>query len=99
MYAIREIVHCRPGQVRGLVAKFKNLGGVMQRMGFKPFRILTDVSGEQFWTVVAELEVGSLNDFLEMENKVMADPEAGRTMTGYHDLVESGRREIYRVEA
>lgn len=99
MYMIREVMHCKPGKVRDLVTKFKGLNTVMQRMGFKPFRIFTDVSGEQFWTLVAESEVGSLNDFLAMEDKVLADPEARQAMTGYHDLVENGRREVYRVES
>jgi hypothetical protein len=99
MYAVREIVNCRPGKVRDLVAKFKSLGSPMQRIGLKPFRILTDVSGEPFWTVVAEIEVDSLNAFFEMENTLMADPEARQALAGYHDLVQSGRREIYRVES
>jgi hypothetical protein len=81
-----------------MVDKFKGVSGVMKRMGFKPFRIFTDVSGERFWTVVGETEVESLNDFLQMEEKVMADEEARKAMSGYHDLVEKGRREIYRVE-
>lgn len=99
MHMIREIMHCQPGKVRDMVTKFKSLNGVMKRMGFKPFRIYTDVSGEQFWTVVAQSEADSLNDFLEMEDKVMADAEARKAMADYHDLVENGRREIYRVES
>ena len=98
MYVVREIMHCKPGKVRDMVSKFKGVSSVMRRLGFKPFRIFTDVSGERFWTLVAETETESLNDFLQMEEKVMADDEARRTMSGYHDLVEKGRREIYRVE-
>lgn len=99
MYLIREILQCRPGKVRDLIHKFQGLGGVMQRHGLKPFRLLTDLSGERFWTLVAEVEVPGLNEFLETEKALMGDPEAGRLMAGYHELVESGRREIYRVEA
>jgi len=48
---------------------------------------------------VAETEVPSLNAFVELEARVMADSDAQAAMTGYHDLVERGRREIYKIEA
>jgi len=99
MYVIREIMQCKPGKVREMVNKFKSLSTVMQAMGFTPFRLLTDVSGEPFWTVVAETDVNSLDDFIAMEGKVMANEEARRAMGGYHDLVERGRREIYKRES
>ena len=54
MFMVREILACRPGKVRELVNKFKALGEVMQSMNLDPFRIYTDVSGEQFWTLVLE---------------------------------------------
>ena len=99
MYVVREIMQCKPGKVREMVNKFKSLSGVMQAMGFAPFRVLTDVSGEPFWTVVAEIEVESLDGFVAMEGKVMANEDARRAMGGYHDLIERGRREIYRMES
>lgn len=98
MYVVREIMQCKPGKVREMVNKFKSLSGVMKAMGFTPFRLLTDVSGEPFWTVVAETEVEKIDDFVAMEGKVMANEDARRAMAGYHDLVERGRREIYRRE-
>jgi hypothetical protein len=98
MYAIREVMHCKPGKVRDMVNKFKSMNVLMQKMGYKPFSIFTDVSGVPFWTVVAVTEVDSLEQFFESMEKGMANEEARRIMTGYHDLVDSGRREIYRVE-
>jgi hypothetical protein len=98
MFIVREVMQCKPGKVRDLVKKFKGVSGVMQKMGLKGFRISTDVVGARFWTVVAETEVESLDEFFDMEKSVMANEEAGKVMAGYHDLVDSGRREIYRVE-
>jgi len=98
MYLIREVMNCRPGKVGEMIRKFKALSVVLERMGFKPFRLFTDVSGERFWTVVAETEVESIDGFLGMENQVMADEQAREAMAGYHELVERGRREIYRIE-
>lgn len=99
MYMIRETMQCKPGKVRDMVNKFKGLNAIMQKLGYKPFRLFTDVSGDPFWTVVAQSEVEKLDDFLAMEQRVMSDPEAGKVMQGYHELVEHGRREIYTVEA
>ena len=99
MYVIRDIMHCKPGKVKDMVQKFKGVSAVMKRMGYQPFRIYTDVSTDRFWTLVGEIEVETLNDFLQMEEKVMAEEEAQRAMSGYHDLVDQGRREIYRVES
>ncbi len=97
MFMFREIMHCKPGKVRDVVGKFKALNAVIKQMGFQPFRLYTDLSGGQFWTMVAESEVESLDAFWAMEEKVMANPEAQKAMAGYHDLIVSGGREVYRV--
>jgi hypothetical protein len=99
MYLIREVIHCRPGGVRRMLEKFKALAGPMQQLGQKPFRLLTDVTGERFWTLIAETEVERLDDFLALEGRLMADEAARTIMDGHHDLIEHGRREIYRIES
>lgn len=99
MYLIREVMHCEPGKVRPMVEKFQALGEVMEGMGLEPFRLYTDVSGAPFWTVVAETEAESLDQFREMEAEVMGNEDAQKAMAGYHELVQEGRREIYTVES
>ena len=98
MYVIREVVTCKPGKVGQMVDKFKALSTAMRDMGHEPFRLLTDVSGDPFWTVVAEATVGSVDEFFAIECKLRESEAVRQAMTGYHDLVTSGRREIYRVE-
>lgn len=98
MYVIREVVNCRPGKVRQLVEKFKAISTVMREMGHEPFRLMTDVSGDPFWTLVAETNVEKIDEFFAMEQKLMATDSLRSAMAGYHDIVTSGRREIYRVE-
>ena len=61
-------------------------------------RILTDLSAERFWTVVAEIEAPSLEAFLSMEQGSDDMKEMEKLMEGYHDLVDHGRREIYTIE-
>jgi len=99
MFMVREVLSCRPGKVGELVKKFKALGIVMQSMDLEPFRVYTDVAGEPFWTLVLEREYGSLDEAPALESKVMSDERAQAAMAGYHDLVRSGRREIYKVES
>jgi len=97
MVLIREVVQCKPGKVRELVARFKEVGIIMERMGLKSFRLYTDLAGTPFWTLIAETEAESVDAFLKAEGQIMADPDAQKIMAGYHDLVAEGRREVYRV--
>jgi hypothetical protein len=99
MYVIREVLHCKPGKVGRMVEKFKAIGTAMRDMGHEPLRLLTDVTGENFWTLVAEAKVEKIDDFFAMESKLRANEVLGRTMADYHDLVDGGRREIYRIES
>ena len=43
-------------------------------------------------------EYESLDEVQAVESKVMADDRSKSVMAGYHDIVVSGRREIYKVE-
>ena len=76
-----------------------SISNAMKEMGQEPFRLLTDVTGEPFWTLVAEAKVEKVDDFFAIEEKLMTNETIRKTMADYHDLVESGRREIYRVES
>jgi hypothetical protein len=98
MLLIREVMYCKPGQARPMVKKFLALNKLGKKFGFGAMRVMTDVSGERFWTVVAETEVESLDKHAEMMHKAMENKEAQEIMKDYHDLVDHGRREIYTLE-
>ena len=98
MLIIRDIMHCKPGQVRTMVGKFQQLSKEIKKMGFGPLRIMTDISGERYWTVVAEQEVESLDKYAEAVGKQMADKKLQKIMNDYHELVESGHRQIFKLE-
>jgi hypothetical protein len=99
MYIIREVLNCRPGKVRQLIDRFRTLSAAVQQTGHPPLRLLTDVSGEPFWTLIAEVSVETVDEFFAIEQTVMGNESVRDAMAGYHELVESGRREIYRVES
>lgn len=102
MVLVREVFHCKPGKVRPLLEKFQAMGKLMQSAGQGGMRLLTDLSGERYWTLVAEMEMESLAAFdAMMQGQGMTEEmqkEFGRVMEGYHDLVECGRREIFKIE-
>ena len=99
MYVIREVLNCKPGKVRQMVDKFRQISTVLKELGHEPMRLLTDVTGEPYWTVIAEAKVEKIDDFFAMERTLMTNETLRRTMADYHDLVVSGRREIYRIES
>jgi hypothetical protein len=102
MLLIREVMYCKPGKVRPLVDKFKAMSKLSEKAGMPKMRILTDVAAEQYWTLIAEMEVESLGAFEKMfDPKSMSaedQKEFENVMKGYHDLVDRGRREVYKIE-
>ncbi|TMQ67226.1 MAG: hypothetical protein E6K78_05480 [Candidatus Eisenbacteria bacterium] len=103
MLLIREIMYCKPGKVRSLVEKFVAMSKLSEKSGMGKMRVMTDLSAERYWTVVSEMEVGSLKAFEEMFQGMgqseSDQKEFENIMKGYHDLVDHGRREIYKIEA
>ena len=104
MLLIREIMYCKPGKVRPVVEKFVAMAKLSEKMNMPKMKIMTDVSAERYWTVIAEMEVESMKSFEDM----MLGQGSGASaedmkqfeeiMKGYHELVDSGRREIYKIE-
>jgi hypothetical protein len=103
MLLIREVMYCKPGKVRPLVEKFQAMSRLNEKAGLGRMRVMTDFCAERYWTIVSEFEVPNMQAFEEMMQgkgmsaEVMKEMEG--LMSGYHELVESGRREIYKVEA
>jgi hypothetical protein len=102
MYVVREVMYCKPGKVRPMVEKFIAMSTLGERMGMPRMRVMTDFSAERYWTVVAEMEVTDLQAFEQMMSSPQGSAEDLKQfeeiMKGYHDLVDYGRREIYKVE-
>ena len=102
MLLVREIMYCKPGKVRPMVEKFIAMDKMGRKAGMPGMRIMTDFCGERYWTIVAEMEVASVEEFEKMMRGTGQSPEdqkeMERLMEGYHDLVDHGRREIYRIE-
>jgi len=102
MYLIREVMYCKPGKVRPMVEKFLAMSKLGERVGMPPMRIMTDFAAERYWTLVAEMEVESLEAFEAMMSSPQGSEEDmkefEKIMAGYHDLVDHGKREVYKIE-
>ncbi|HEY7896654.1 MAG TPA: hypothetical protein VIC24_17245 [Gemmatimonadaceae bacterium] len=102
MYLIRETMYCKPGKVRPMVEKFIAMSKLNQQFGMPRMRVLTDMCAERYWTVVAEFEAPSLKAFEDMmsPDQVPADAQKKfeEIMTGYHDLIDHGKREVFKIE-
>jgi hypothetical protein len=102
MYLIRDIMYCKPGKVRAMTDKFIAMSKLSERVGMPRMRVMTDFCAERYWTVVSEMEVSDLQSF----ERMMSAPQGSaddlkqfeEIMKGYHDLVDHGKREIYRIE-
>ena len=102
MLLIREIMFCKPGKAKPLVDKFLAMNKLSAAAGMPVMKVMTDFSSERYWMVVAHMEVADLAAFERMMKGEGMSEAAGKEMEsimkGYHDLVEHGRREIYKLE-
>ena len=102
MLLIREIMYCKPGKVKPMVEKFLAMSRINERAGFGKTRVMTDFAGERYWTIVSEFEVESMSAFERMmQGDGFTDEmnkEFEKIMKGYHDLIEYGRREVFKIE-
>ena len=102
MYLVRDIFNCKPGKMRPMVDKFIAMGKFSEKLGMPRLRIMTDFCAEQYWTVVAEMEVPTLQAFESLITNAQGSAEDKKQfeaiMKDYHELVDHGRREIYKIE-
>jgi heme-degrading monooxygenase HmoA len=97
MYVVRDIFRCKPGKAKALIEKFRlTLESSEREDGFRNSRVLVDFVAD-YWTVVFEAEFERLEQFEHHMNGYGTRPEVRAAMEGYMDLVEGGRREIFRV--
>jgi len=102
MLLVREIMYAKPGKVKPLVEKFLAMNKLSVKAGMPKMRIMTDFTAERYWMLVAEMEVANMAEFEKMMSGAGVSEADGKEMEslmkGYHDLVDHGRREIYKIE-
>ena len=99
MYVIREVLNCKPGKVRQMVEKFRSISTVLKEMGQEPLRVLDRCDGRALLDHRRRGEGRKSMIFSPMEQTLTTNETLRKTMADYHDLVDRGRREIYRLES
>jgi quinol monooxygenase YgiN len=93
-----DVFQAKYGRGDALVELFKGARTLMAEHGRSEYRILTDLSGE-FFTVVVEFEWDSLAQLEAEREATFADPGFQEWFAKMPELIESGRRELFTVEA
>jgi len=83
MLVVREIMYCKPGKVRPMVDKFLAMSKLGEKMGMPKMKVMTDLSAERYWTLVAEMEVPSMKAFEDMMSGQGQKPEDTKEFDDY----------------
>jgi len=96
MIIVHDIFICKPGQASKMAKLFKDIMASNEEF----VNILTDMTGE-FNKVVMVTKYDSLSAYEQNFQKYMHDTEEMKKMKekmqGYHEMYQSGSREIYHV--
>ena len=96
MIVVHNIFHLKFGKAKEGIALWREGLKMLEKSGFKASRILADVTGT-YYTLIHESEFSSLSDFEKQHQSAQGQAEWQKWYEKFVPLVESGRREIYRV--
>ena len=95
MIVVRNTFQVKFGRMKEALALMKENLARAKAAGYKPGRLLTDVTGP-FYTLVLELEFESMSE-AERGQEVMRVPGWQETYHKFGEVVESGSREIFTI--
>lgn len=100
MILVRNVFQLKMGKARDAIATWKEGMALFSRLGFpgKSMRLLTDLAGPPFYTLVFEASYDSLADF-EQAGKVMDNDEWRAWYAKLSPLADGGHREIFNIVA
>ena len=99
MILVRNVFRLKFGQAQEAVAAWKEGLAIAERssVGAGRYRLLTDLVGPDFYTLVLEGTYGSLADFEQSSKALMAVPEWRAWYPKATALSEGGYREILNI--
>ena len=96
MILIRNIFRLKFGQAKPAVAAFQELRALLKKTG-KSSRLLTDLAGPAFYTLVHEMEFESLADLEQQMKSMMSSDEFRPRYERFMQYCEAGSREIFNI--
>ena len=99
MIVVRNIFRLKFGKAREAVAAWKEGVAIAERAGIRrgTWRLLTDLVGPDFYTLVVEGTYASVTEFEQSAQATMGNPEWQKWYPSITALCEGGHREILNV--
>ena len=99
MILVRNIFQLKFGQAREALATWKEGQAIAARLGASQpgWRILTDLAGPEFYTLVLEGTYASLAEFEAQSQRMMADPAWRAWYPKVAAVSTGGHREIFNI--
>jgi hypothetical protein len=101
MIQVRLVFQAKFGKAADLVALFKEFGSMPMASGApepRSVHLFTDLSGP-YDTVVQELEFDSFDAWEKSQAALFASPQVQAMMARSSDLIVSGYKEFFTIEA
>lgn len=99
MIVVRDIFQVKFGKAQDAIASWKDGKSLISKINGnnRQFRILTDMAGENYYTLILESDYDSLSEYEEAMSKTTGNQEWKSWYQKFVPLAESGRREILNV--
>ncbi|HEY3011302.1 MAG TPA: NIPSNAP family protein [Gemmatimonadales bacterium] len=99
MIVVRNVFRLKFGKARDAMAVWKEGLAIGERAGLSrnATRLLTDLVGPEFYTLVLETTYDSISDFERSAQALMSNPEWRAWYPRFTALAEGGYREILTV--
>ncbi len=96
MIIVHNEFHVDPAKIKQATESAKAAQASIGKMGLKPHKILTDVTGE-FYTIMFVGEFESLAKMEETMQAVMSNPDFQKAYTPLKEAIRNGSRRLLRV--
>jgi hypothetical protein len=99
MIVVRDIFQVKFGKAQDAISSWKDGKSLIRKLNGNgmEFRMLTDMAGGNYYTLILESEYGSLSEFEDSMSKISGNQEWKSWYQKFIPLAESGRREILNV--
>ena len=99
MIVVRDIFRLRFGQAKDATALWKQASGILKEagLGARGVRLLTDLAGQPYYTIVFETTYDSLAQWEQAHNAAKSNAQWRDVYQRIIPLTEHGRREILSV--
>ena len=101
MIVVRDVFRVKFGKAKDAVALWKEGIAIARRLGYSPksSRILTDLVGPSYYTLVFEGTFESLAEYENGGKTVMSNSDWQAWYARVSPLLETGHREIFTIAA